>query len=76
MLHVLCVFVIGFLCTDAHPEEVLWLLAFVDDLQEELISQALICFTFLRPHLYYLFAVGGIKHGVQYVFCQLGFVRV
>lgn len=32
VLHVLCVIVIGLLCTNAYPEEVLWLLAFIDDL--------------------------------------------
>lgn len=32
VLHVLRIIVIGFLCTNAYPEEVLWLLTFIDDL--------------------------------------------
>lgn len=35
VLHVLSVVVVGLLCTDAHPEEVLRLLALVDDLRGE-----------------------------------------
>ena len=35
VLHVLSVVVVGLLCTNAHPEEVLGLLALVDDLRGE-----------------------------------------
>lgn len=97
VLHVLSVVVVGLLCTNAHPEKVLGLLALVDDLGGEgwsaqgplLARPHLItppprlaprapppCHLTTRPNPGHLLAVGGLKHAVQDVLCQLGLVRV
>lgn len=77
VLHVLGIIVIGLLCPYSHPEEVLRFLAFIDDLWEGQFSPKPTCSgspAHLPPP--HLFAVGGVKHGVQNVFCQFGFVGV
>lgn len=79
VLHVLGIVVIRLLRAQAHPEEVLRLLAFADDLRVRgWLSSGSLPASLAHGHCLpgHLLAVGGLKHGVQYVLRQLGLVRV